>query len=80
MNNLDKMKESICNQIKEMDAEKFYIFLREYEIDDEVGVNECFSLESILTCDKCRKLYGSSCNETDDKPCFERFKHYCEQE
>ena len=79
MNNLDKMKQSICDQIQEMDAVTFYEFISEFEELMEHGDCSIILLSEVLTCEKCKELYGSCNNEPDDK-CTNRFKRYCEQE
>ena len=73
MNNLQKMKEVLCNEIMEMSAEEFYWFISETELKEY----DFFSMEGVLTCPQCNDLYGNSCSESDTPPCLERFKDYC---
>jgi len=79
MNNLDKMKQSICTQIQEMDAIAFYEFITEFEESTDHGDCPVISVSEILTCQKCKELYGSCNNDFTDE-CKNRFKKYCEQE
>lgn len=90
MRNLERMKKNICQQIMEMDEKKLYEFILEMEeiYDFETSVENpektLFDMEGLLTCEKCRELYGGKCDESEQEigkeKCFERFKKYCHEE
>lgn len=70
MNNFTRMKEFICNQIKDMNKKELFEFISELE-------NTQISTENLFPCKKCIKLYGDTCDEGNINVCFERFSDYC---
>ena len=76
MNKMEYLKQRICSQIMQMDAEALYDFCFLIKECDNERINS-FDLCGFLDCKKCEECY-SDCR--DDKfECEERFKKYCEE-
>lgn len=76
MTNLDRMKENIIDQIKNMNTEQFEQFA--------VHLQECetipLDISDIRFCDICRKEYAS-CPENDCLSlCSQRFSEYANRQ
>lgn len=76
MNNADRMRAELSDQILKLTLEQLYKLINtaeELEPDDNV-----IELGNMLTCDKCREKYGECSEETRD--CESRFLRFCEEE
>lgn len=77
MSNLDKMKQSIKDYIDNMDANELFEFIGLLEeCPDVVDVNSF----NILTCDKCKEIFGGCTKENEFDVCEKRFMEYASRE
>lgn len=80
MNNLEKMKQSLCEQIQNMDVEQFYDFTCKLEeLDDHPAEKSLLSMTNVLTCVRCREVYGNCDELSEEDKCIGRFKNHCAQ-
>lgn len=76
MNNADRMRAELSDQMLKLTLEQLYKLVNtaeELEPDDNV-----IELGNLLTCDKCREKYGECSKETRD--CESRFLRFYEEE
>ena len=75
MTNLEKMKESLIKQIKELSASEFEDLVE--ILQGDYSVDGCpLDLSEMFSCDKCRETYGDCPEEKDC--CSERFIMHAE--
>jgi len=81
MKNIEKLKEELIEQIREMDLEKFFDL--NYVILGEEGVPEgLFNTTGFFNCESCRKISHCGCsdrktlNNVDINECVEKYKKY----
>lgn len=81
MTNLDKMKEDVIEQIKEMDVEEFENLLNYCDSfnADEEGIFNC---KNLFTCKACREFFGYCGEENHDAGynCLGQFAKYARME
>lgn len=82
MNNFEKMKRNISDQILGMNVTEFYEFVNFIENQYQYSKDSkkpFLDLSEIFTCKKCKKMYECDPNG-DELDCKNRFIHYCSQE
>lgn len=81
MTNLDKMKENVIEQIKEMGIEEFENLLNCCD-SFNVGENSVFNCENIFPCTACREFFGYCGEENHDAGynCLGQFEKYARME
>lgn len=76
MNNFDKMKQALIEQINGMTVDEYYDFISvpEEQNDFKPGF---VSEKAIFSCKECRNKFGD-CHEYDDKSeiCLARYREY----
>lgn len=79
MKNIDRMKQVLIDQIKNMTVEQHKrlndILCEEYDFNPEY-VNK----SAIFTCEDCKKVYGKCIESERTEECDERFVKYLESE
>ncbi len=76
MTNLEKMKNSIIEQIKEMNEQQFEQFI--FQLQD-ITISP-LDISDIKFCDICQKQYGSCPENTCLPLCSERFVNYANEQ
>ena len=80
MTNIEKIKEIMCDAIRNMsDEELFDLIAEEEEFLDNKGESLHFPKEALFTCVDCRNMYGDCERQSEDEgigPCLERFVKY----
>lgn len=81
MTNLDKMKENVIEQIKEMGIEEFENLLNCCD-SFNVGEDSVFNCENIFPCTDCREFFGYCGEENHDAGynCLGQFEKYARME
>lgn len=81
MTNLDKMKENVIEQIKEMGIEEFENLLNCCG-SFNVGEDSVFNCENIFPCTACREFFGYCGEENHDAGynCLGQFEKYARME
>lgn len=81
MTNLDKMKENVIEQIKEMGIEEFENLLNCCD-SFNVGEDSVFNCENIFPCTACREFFGYCGEENHDAGynCLGQFEKYVRME
>lgn len=81
MTNLDKMKENVIEQIKEMGIEEFENLLNCCD-SFNVGEDSVFNCENIFPCTACREFFGYCGEENHDAGynCLGQFEKYARME
>lgn len=81
MTNLDKMKENVIEQIKEMGIEEFENLLNCCD-SFNVGEYSVFNCENIFPCTACREFFGYCGEENHDAGynCLGQFEKYARME
>lgn len=84
MNNLEKMKKYLCDQIMNATAEEFkeiVDYLEEYKSLKSPDYRfSWIDIHDFFTCDKCRRMYGCDTENDTCSTCIENFRKYCELE
>lgn len=76
MTNLEKMKNSIIEQIKEMNEQQFEQFI--FQLQD-IAISP-LDISDIKFCDICKKQYDSCPEDTSLSLCKERFVKYANEQ
>ena len=81
MTNLDKMKENVIEQIKEMGIEEFENLLNCCD-SFNVGQDSVFNCENLFPCTACRDFFGYCGEENHDAGynCLGQFEKYARME
>lgn len=81
MTNLDKMKENVIEQIKEMGIEEFENLLNCCD-SFNVGEDSVFNCENIFPCTACCEFFGYCGEENHDAGynCLGQFEKYARME
>ena len=75
MTYLEKMKENLSNQIKELNASEFEKLID--VLQGDYPITGCpLNLSEMFSCDECRETYGDCPEEKDD--CSKRFIMHAE--
>ena len=75
MKNIDKMKQNIISQIKNMSIEKF-----ERLMDVLTAEEDMIDISGLFGCKKCRKIYNCSESDIDAEECSRKFRKYAMSE
>ena len=78
MNNLDKLKNALIENIKNMNPEKFYELMNILE-ESNKEIPGLITENALFSCRQCRQKYGECEQENNTKICFNRFKMYIEK-